>query len=277
MLRFNPQTNGIVHDKLRSHTFGTGFGNNHTKATNMKQRFFTLAMVLLGLNATLVHAQKEKYDKILIHIVNEEYEKAVYKAEPYTLKDASKKDPIPYLYLGMAYLEMSKRPEFAEKYPKAFTEAMKNAGKFVKRDVKKEFIGEYGDFFEELRKEAYVQAEITNDQQKWTKSRAIYKGLTDIDADDAGAWLMQAYSLYKARANRDGDICAQSAKDALKKRGTTGMDKGQVAFLKKAIITMSEYLSESGNRAKAKEWIQLGHEHFSSDKEYMVTYNNIAG
>lgn len=243
----------------------------------MKTISFTFLIVCALFTGNKMLGQDEKYDKILIMIVNEDFEKALYKAESYTLKDATKKDPIPYLYCSMSYFEISKRNEFAEKYPKAFMDALKYAGKFRKKDTKNEFFPEHSEFFGDLRKEAHIQAEILNDQQKWTRSRAIYKGLVDLDANDPGAQLMQAYVLYKSKANRDGDLSAQAAKDAMKKNGTSGLGKEQVDFLKRAIITMADYLNGSGNKAKAKEWLELGHEHFKDDKEYMVTYNNLVG
>ena len=250
---------------------------SHNQMQPMKTISFCLLIIGSCFSSYQTIAQNEKYDKILILIVNEDYEKALYKAEAFTLKDDTKKDPIPHLYCSMAYFEISKRNEYQEKYPKAFAESLKYAGKFRKYDKNNEFYPEHTEFLGELRKESYIQAEIMNDQSKWTRSRAIYKGLVDLDPNDPGAQLMQAFVLYKAKANRDGDLSAQAAKDLVKKNGTSGLGKEQVDFLRRSILTMSEYHNGSGNRAKAKELLELGHPYFKEDKEFMVTYNNIGG
>ena len=87
----------------------------------MKKVITILSFAFLALSAV---AQGD-YNDLLELLVDEEYEKLLYKAEKYTLSDKTKKDALPYVYMSMAYYEISKRDEFAEKYPKAFKESLK--------------------------------------------------------------------------------------------------------------------------------------------------------
>lgn len=222
-------------------------------------------------------AQDGEYDKILAMLVDEDYEKVLYKAEPYTLKDDTKKDPIPYLYISMAYFEMSKRGEFEEKYPKAFKESLKYCSKHRKKDKDNQYFGEFSDFFSELRQAAMVSAEIELDQEKWTRAKGIYKYLVDIDSNDAGAILMMSYCLMKDKAKKEAEENLAEAKKIMEEKGVDGLAKEQMNLLKAAIINVAGEFDATGMRAEAREWMEKGKEHFEDDDEFMGHYRDIVG
>lgn len=224
-----------------------------------------------------VMAQNGDYDKILTYLVDEDYEKVLYKCEKYTLDDDTKKDPIPYLYMSMAYFEMSKRGEFEEEYPKAFKESLKYAAKYRKKDKENEFYSEFSDFFSELRETAMVSAEVELGSEKWTRAQGIYKYLIKIDEQDPGANLMMAYCELMDGNERDAGEFAGFAKKSLEDNGIDELDKAQLELLKTGIIRCSEAYSQEGMRSEARNWMETGKEYFDGDDEFMGYYREIVG
>ncbi|NQX91150.1 MAG: hypothetical protein HRT74_03275 [Flavobacteriales bacterium] len=123
------------------------------------KRIFLLALSLLAL--TQVYSQRE-YDDLLELIVDENYQRCLLKAEKYTLSDATKKDPLPYLYMSMAFFEIARGEDekLKEMYEgKAFKNSLKYASKYSKKDKQREYYAEFVDFFVDLRKMTYEEAE----------------------------------------------------------------------------------------------------------------------
>ena len=89
-------------------------------------------LVIMALAYTLSGvSQKGVYEDLLVMYVDEKYEKCLGKAESYTLKESTRKDPLPYLYMSMCFFEMSKLEKFDEDYPKAFRSSLKYAVIFL--------------------------------------------------------------------------------------------------------------------------------------------------
>ncbi len=241
----------------------------------MKKLLFTFCFAFLfGIGS---FAQSPDYEDLLALFVDEKYEKVLRKAEGYTLGDNTKKDPIPYLFMSMAYFEMSKRDEFKEYYPNAFNESLKYISKYSSKDKEKKFGAEYEDYFNTLRKAAISEAEIMVDQQKFTKAKTMYKYLIDMDPNDAGAYIMQGMAFNAMKSKKEAEIAFKKAKDLISTKQCSTTNKDQLAFLKTALINYANQLSEGGQKSLAIEWLDLGKEFFPEDKEYQVNYDTIAG
>jgi hypothetical protein len=241
----------------------------------MRKLIFFASLLLIS---SFAKAQSE-YDDLLELIVDEKYEKCLIKALGYTEKDETKKHPLPYLYMSMAFFKIhqSDDPKLAERYPNAFKESLKYAVKYRKKDKESEYYGEYLDYFSELRKATIEDAELQDDNEKYTRSKGQYKYLTDIDPNDAGAWLMKGYTEWKLKSNKDAGISWEQAKTILTEVGCDGLQEEQLYLLKKALILTAEMKIEEGDRSSAKEWMELGKDKFGEDKEFMVTYREIVG
>ncbi|MGB2384369.1 MAG: hypothetical protein ACPH8E_02605, partial [Flavobacteriales bacterium] len=120
---------------------------------------------------------QEDFDELLMWMVDGKYEKVLYKAIRYTEDDDTKKEPVPYVFMSMAFFKISESSdeELLEKYSKALKDALKYASKFVKKDKEGEYIGEYVDYFNDLRRATMNQAEIYVDEEKFTKAKSYYK------------------------------------------------------------------------------------------------------
>ncbi len=238
------------------------------------KKLFAVLFFALTIGSALAQTDKD-YKDLLTMFVSEKYEKCLYKAEGYTLKDETKKDPLPYLFMSRCYFEMSKRDEFKVKYPNAFKDAMKYISKYGSKDKERKYAAEYEDFFSALRAAAMAEAETMMDTQKFSKAKQIYDQLLDMDANDAGSQLMLGLALGALKSKKESAAAIDKAKEILvAKQASKG--KEQLALLKEAITRHATTLSGS-NKDEAKEWLDYGMEYFAEDKEYKVTYDTIVG
>ena len=239
----------------------------------MKKLLFLLAFFTLGIK---FYAQNDYHDLLELYI-DEKYERVLYKAEDYTLKDKTKKDPLPYLFMSMAYYKISLDEKLLEKFPDAFKSSLKYMSKYCSKDKERQYIGDYEDFVDQLRGATIAEAEVFMDTEKYTKSKAYYKYLVDMDPNDAGAVIMRGLSEEGLRSKKESTSSFELAKELLVGQKCSNMTQIQMKLLKQSLIRLAENLNEQGNKAAAKEWLDLGAQYFQDDKEYQVTYNMIAG
>jgi tetratricopeptide (TPR) repeat protein len=179
--------------------------------------------------------------------------------------------------MSMGYYKMSSIDKYKEDYPDAFNNSLKYLSKYAKLDKTKESGAEYGDFFIDIRKSIISEAEIMNDQQKYTKSKALYKYLTDLDANDAGAFIMQGMTFVAIKSKKEAETAFKTAKELLSTDKCSVSDKDQKAFLKNALIEYANSLNSQSRKSEAVEWLNLGKKHFEDDKEFQVNYSSIVG
>ena len=99
-----------------------------------KHLFFLILSFITSFNALKITAQSGRiYDDLLVLLVNEDYKDCFNKSVKYTLKDKTKKDPLPYLFAAKASFEMSRDHQYTEEFPKAYKTAMSYAAKYRKK------------------------------------------------------------------------------------------------------------------------------------------------
>lgn len=241
----------------------------------MKKLLLFILLLPLGYAAQA----QDDYDNLLEMLVDEKYEKLLYRAEKYTLDDKTKKQPLPYLYMSMAYYEINKTPEeFDEDLSgKAFNNCLKYCVKHRKKDKENEYYTEYEDFFDDVRKGAIAEAELNIDMLKFTKSKSYFKYLVSIDKSDPGAWMMKGMSEFKLKSRKDSGLSWDKAKEIVESGGAEVLTKVQLGLFKRAIIYCAEMWDEAGESEKARTWLELGYEYFKDDREYNVTFESISG
>jgi hypothetical protein len=240
-------------------------------------RKFLSVCGLLLLTALHTVAQSPDYRDLLNLFVDEKYPKLLQKAEGYTLDEKTKKDPLPYLFMSMGFYKVSLRDEYKEKYPNSFQSSLKYLSKYAKYDKDKTMGAEYEDFFIEIRKAVISEAEVMNDQQKYTKSKTLYKNLIDLDPNDAGAYIMQGMTFTAMKSKKEAEVAFKTAKELISSGKCSVTDKDQKNFLKNALIEYAGSLSTAGQKSAAKEWMDLGMKYFEGDKEYQVNYESVGG
>ena len=243
--------------------------------------FLTLAAAP-QLNAQIREEEEEEpilvseneLNQLLVWYVDGKYEKVLYKAIRYTEDDEQKKHPMPYLYMAKAYLGIhnSDDADLRESYEvdkmKALKNALKYAGKFVKKDKEQEYIFEELEYIEDLRKETIIAAETEMDNGKFTKAKSYYKYLTTLDKEDPGAWMMYGTVFLTLKARRDADKAWETARNLLLDQQARGLTEGQRELLQYAFVTTIEKLDEMGDRAAAQDFISLGDDFIGGDREF---------
>jgi len=224
-----------------------------------------------------VLAQAPEFKDLLSMYVDEKYPRLLQKAEGYTLNEKTKKEALPYLFMSMGYYKMSMIDKYKADYPDSFNQSLKYLSKYAKIDKTKEKGTEYGDFFIDIRKAIISEAEIMNDQQKYTKSKTLYKYLIDLDPNDAGAFIMQGMTFTAIKSKKEAETAFKAAKELLSNDKCSVSDKDQKAFLKNALIEYANSLNGQSKKSEAVEWLDLGKKHFEEDKEYQVNYSSIVG
>ncbi|MFM1931558.1 MAG: hypothetical protein RL226_861 [Bacteroidota bacterium] len=246
------------------------------KLTRMKH---ILPLTLFIFSGIFAGAQSN-YDDLLELIVDKKYERCLYKAMKYTEEEKTTKDPLPYLYVSMAYfkIDQSEDETLKAKYDnKAFKESLKYAVKYRKKDKESLYYAEFAEFFSELREKTMVQAEQEMGEEKYTRSKGTYKYLCDIDANDVGAWIMKGYSEYMLKSKKDATLSWDEAKKIVSEGRAEGLRDEQLRLFKKGVITLAEMFDAEGSRSEAEAWLEIGKPFFENEKDFMVTYRTIVG
>jgi tetratricopeptide (TPR) repeat protein len=226
---------------------------------------------------------EDELNQLLVWYVDEKYEKVLFKAIRYTEDDEQKKHPVPYLYMAKGYLGIhnSDDSDLRETYEvdklKALKNALKYAGKFVKKDKEMEYVPQEQEFLEDLRKETIIAAETEMDNGKYTKAKSYYKYLTTIDEEDPGAWMMYGTVFLALKARRDADNAWETASNLLKDQQARGLTEGQRELLQYAFVMTIEMLDEMGDRAAARTFISLGDQFVGGDREFEAVKRSIGG
>jgi hypothetical protein len=237
------------------------------------KKIILFLVLIVSISFSSVAQTDNDYKDLLTVFVSGKYEKCLYKAEGYTLDDKTKKDALPYMFMSRCFYEMSKKDEFKEKYPKAFSDAMKYAVKYAAKDKDRKHYADYEDFFIALRTDAMTEAETQYDNQKWPKAKTIYDQLTDLDPNDAGAWMMLSMTQVAQKAKKEAETSAAKAKDLMEnKKASTSPE--QLKLMKYGLEKFCTDLKAT-NRGEAKKWMDWGLEYFPEDPEYKVIYDEI--
>lgn len=244
----------------------------------MLYRTFMMMLALAMATPNLVAQEEIEYDELLILYVDGDYEKLIKKGEKYTDDSDTRRDPRPYLYISMAYFEMSQLEEYAEEYPKAFRDALKYASKFSRKDKEREYFSEHRDYIDELRSEAMREADLymsDDDRRGMSKASRIYKYLVDIDPDDAGSVMMYSSMLYEINRRGEADLLMRELGPKLTDIDFDDMTADQQEMLKFGMMHYATYLKQEGMLDSARVTMNLGHPYFKDDNEFRLRYEEI--
>lgn len=239
---------------------------------------FVIAIALLfGASFFATAQDSREYKDLLTLFVSEKYDKVVQKATKYTEDEDTKKDAMPHLFLSMSYFEIYKKDDLRERFPDAFKLTLKYAKSYSSKDKEKVYYAEYEDFFSKLRYAIIAEAELMNDQQKFTKSKSLYQSLISLDEKDAGAHIYLGMTFAALKSKKDAENSFLTARTLLTEKTANTKTKEMSDLLKNALITLAITLADEGAKSAAKEWMDMGLDLYKNDKEYKVTYEIVGG
>ncbi|MCB0753997.1 MAG: hypothetical protein H6603_05415 [Flavobacteriales bacterium] len=146
-----------------------------------------------------------KLEKLFIE---EKYEDVAYKGISMVESDKYKNDPEIYLYVAMAWYEISQMNDEAmeEEYPKALQDAFKYAAKFAKKDKEGVWAEDNSDFFEDLKKAGIADAaQWIDDDKKRRNAVSSYKYMSKAMPDDPNLLFFKGVLEYMNRNSGQAD------------------------------------------------------------------------
>ena len=244
----------------------------------MKSVKVTLLLLLMALGFTNVSfAQPEdEYNDLMFLLVDQKYEKLLYKAEGYIEDEETRRDALPYLYTSMAYYEMSKLEEFDEEYPRAFKDAVKYCVKYRKKDKSGFYVADNAEYIDDLKKQVYEIADNYYNQGKASKAKSYYKYLVGMDPSDYGAWLLKGVVEAELNMKTEAEMSFEQGVNGVENlESTVEYWDGKLMLLKMGIISYSNYLVSNGRVGEAKTMMEKGNEFLGDDNEFKIAYDDI--
>lgn len=226
---------------------------------------FVFVLLLIGQISAQEVEKGSPLDKLIILYVDGKYEDCIFKAEKLSESDKYRKDPTPFIYAAMAYLEIAKNEKFQEKYPKAFSESVKWADKGRKKDKTGEQIVKYKDFFAALKDSANKLGHHFYLVENYSKSLSAYKMALKVDPTDPILHLWKGLAANKAKNAAEANLGFTEANKQLKPGFQPDMITAPV--LAEGLLFYSEYLQAKSMTSDANNAKQLAEEYKKYDPE----------
>lgn len=240
----------------------------------MKNIFF-ITLFFIG-NSFQSNGQPPLYDDLLIYFADGNYEKLVDKAEGYIASDKTKNDALPYLYASKGYFEMSKDQIYKDDFPKAYNDAIGNAGKCMKKDKDGSVYSDNIAFFTDIK--IAVVEEIRNmvDAGDYSRLRGTVMKLQKLDPNDVGSYFILTAAQYQIKDKSSAKITYQEAQTRLD--AVESVDSWRpVDFevLRIGVFEYANYLLTLSQCADAKKLLNQVKQWYEDDEIFMAKYNEI--
>jgi len=177
--------------------------------------FFIIILFSNASSAQVVGGMNFKMEKLFME---EKYEDVAYKGISMVEKDQYKKDPEIYLYIAMAWYEISQMNDekMEEEYPNALRDAMKYAGKVDKKDKEGVWMEDNADFYDDLAKAGIADAaQWIGDERKMRNAVSSYKYMTKALPDDYNLLFFKGVLEYQNRNTGQAERDVQQAMNGL--------------------------------------------------------------
>lgn len=238
-----------------------------------------LAAIFIGIFAFQLNGvaqPDDEYNDLLFLLIEENYDKCLYKGMDYIEDDETRRDPLPYLYISMCYYQMSQLEEYDEEFPRAFKDAVKYCVKYRKKDQVGFYVADNIEYIDKLKVQTFEEADNYYQIGKVSKAKSYFKYLVGMDPNDWGSWLLKGVTEAQLNMTADAKISLETAIKGLE--NTENIDdywEGQTLLLKEGLIYYSAYLIEKGQVNEAKELMALGYEFLQNDNEYKIAYDEV--
>jgi hypothetical protein len=236
---------------------------------------FQLILSLLFLSF-LSHSQPPEYDDLKIYYADGNYEKLVDKADKYTQKDDTKKDPHPYMWATKGLYKISISGNNDPEYKNAFKDALGYFGKSMKYDEDGSCLNTHMEFVNEFTKAAVEL--IVNDVEAGDFNKAYSWNVKYAKAakDPAAAKYMEGACKFNKGDKSGANTAWKEADEMLK--DVTSLDSWLEAdrkLLKIAVIQSADCLMKSRQLDKAKDLMNRFAPWFDTQDDFKVKYDEI--
>ncbi len=232
--------------------------------------FFTIVLLSTSVSAQVVGGMNFKMEKLYME---EKYGTIISKGEGMIESDKYKKDPEIYLYISMAFFELSQSndEDIEEDYPKALRNALKYASKFAKKDKDGVWMEDNADFFEDLKKAGIADAaQWIGDERKMRNAVSGYKYMTKAIPDDYNLLFFKGVLEYMNRNVGQAERDIQQAMNGLiplyaKERYRPS--KASAPVLEDGFLRWTDIMLEQNYADSAKKTINWGLQFFPDSEK----------
>ena len=250
---------------------------------------FTLLLIFIGGLVFNSNAQAPEYDDLIQYYADGSYGKLLKKSIKYTQGDKTKKDALPYYYLAIANYQISKGHELLDKYPKAFKDAVKYAGKCIQKDKDGTVVVEKMALFTDLKITLNEELRNLAESEEYNRMPSVLAQMIKIDKYSVGAHFLKitAYYVRKDKANikKYTKICNQLFDNIDANRYSIDEEhddydlikrkKANLELLKIGIMEYTRILVVNQQSEKAKDIMGKTKQLYPEDKEYKAAYDEI--
>ncbi len=240
----------------------------------MKLLFLTI-ITLFSIQAS---AQTETYEDLKVLYAEGKFEKLIDKAEKYTMKEKTKKDPNAYIWLTKGFYKLHLSGETNSYYPNPYKEALGSMIKAVKYDTDSinsaqeehfEFVNE----FTMATVDLITTDALANDFKKAAGWNTKYQS---IAKDKAGAIYMTAVCKYKA-GDKGGAGASWKEADLIltKIESINSWRDADKKLLRIAVMCTADCLISGRQTEKAKELMNRFAPWFDAEADFKAKYDEI--
>ena len=248
-----------------------------------------LLLIFLGGFLFNSNAQAPEYDDLIQYFADESYDKLLKKAYKYTQGDKTKKHALPYYYMAIANFEISKGHELLEKYPKAFKDAVKYAGKCIQKDKDSTVVPDKMALFTDLKVALNEELRNLAESEEYSKMTSKLAMMLKIDKYSIGTHFLKLTVYYvkrdKANIKKYTKICNTLFDNINAEQFSIDEEnddydiierkKADLELLKIGIMEYTRILVVNKQAEKAKDIMGKTKQWYPEDKEYKAAYDEI--
>ena len=224
-------------------------------------KIYILSTLVLFCFSFVGKAQPPSYDDLLILYADGKYEKLIEECLKYNDKDATKNDPLPYLYLAKGYYGMSLQGDRGAAYKNAFKSSSQAIGRFYKKDKAGSFTAENEEFIEELKSAAAEVLLNEFEAKNYRKASTSANVFRKTSPDNVGADLMIAASKFLDNDKSSAvSIGREKEKEFLALEKINTSSAADVKIYKEAIIATAECMIQIKQVDRARKVLEKGQE-----------------
>lgn len=226
--------------------------------------------------STTAFSQAPDYDDLTILYADGNYEKLVGKAEKYTTKDDTKKDPNPYIWMAKGLYKISISGESDPEYKNAFKEAMGYFSKAVKYDTDGAAQEKHNEFVTEFTNACVELIANDLDAGDFNKAYGWNVKYAKMTINPAGSKYMEAACKF-LKGDKGGANTAWKEADEMLASVTSIADwsEADAKLLRKGVIQSADCLIQSRQVDKAKDLMNRFAPWFDGQDDFKAKYDEL--
>lgn len=216
------------------------------------------------------------YDDLKILFADGSYEKLVRQCEKYINKDATKKDPTPYLWMTKALYGIDVSGSDNENFKNAFKDGINYLGKCFKYDTEEAVQDEHAEFIDEYTLACIERIVNEIESGAYRKAYSWNIKYKKIARDDVGRLFMEGALKFRNSDKGGANTSWKLANIALEKvTSIEDFSKADKSLLMYGAIQSAEAMISGRQLAKAQDLLNKVAPWFEDNDEFQEEYDKV--